>query len=53
MSANLEQFARDLEAAQAARRQKLHEAPWVPTATAASSIGYKCERRIVYPLIVA
>lgn len=48
MAKDLEQFAAELQTKQAERRKAAHSAPWIPTATAASSIGYKCERRILY-----
>ena len=44
----LRTFAQKLEADQLARRMRNHEGIWKPTATAATELGYDCERRIVY-----
>lgn len=48
MSARLQEFARQIESAQRSSRAEKHREVWHPTATPASSIGYHCERRLVY-----
>ncbi len=45
---SLKLFAAELQAKQREERRKRHSKPWVPTATSASSLGYRCERRLVY-----
>lgn len=46
--AALEAFAKDLERRQGELRVKRRSWTWKPTATSASQLGYRCERRIVY-----
>lgn len=45
---DLQVFAETIMAAQRKRRHAKHTRPWRPTATPATALGYKCERRIVY-----
>jgi len=45
---NLTELAKKIEQAQRARRTAAHSKPYTPTRTPATSLGYRCERRIVY-----
>lgn len=49
---DLEQWARALEQRQLAGRLKRRVSTWKPTATAATQLGYECERRIVYQRVL-
>lgn len=42
------ELAKELETKQRAHRLEARQRLWHPTATPASSIGYRCERRLVY-----
>lgn len=44
----LHEFAQALERRQLELRLKKHSRVWKPTATAATQLGYECERRIAY-----
>lgn len=45
---NLGDFAREIEQKQRSSRAEKHARPWKPTATPASAIGSKCDRKLVY-----
>lgn len=45
---NLVDFAREIEQKQRTSRAEKHARPWKPTATPASAIGSKCDRKLVY-----
>ena len=42
------EFAAHIQARQRQSRKDKHGRIWIPTATPASSLGYRCERRLVY-----
>lgn len=48
----LHDFAHQLERRQAQERLKKKSRLWKPTATAATQLGYECERRIVYQRVM-
>jgi CRISPR/Cas system-associated exonuclease Cas4 (RecB family) len=52
MSVGLQAFAALLEERQRAERLKKHQKSWQPAATPASSLGYRCERRLVYTRVL-
>jgi hypothetical protein len=50
--AALQSWAADLERRQLAKRHASRGSIWKPTATAATLLGYECERRIVYQRVI-
>jgi hypothetical protein len=50
---NLTELAKQIEQAQRTARIEKHRRPWWPSATSATLLGYRCERRIVYQRVHA
>jgi len=50
---NLHELATQIEQAQRTARLAKHKKPWWPSATSATLLGYRCERRIVYQRVHA
>lgn len=48
----LQEFAAELERRQLANRLRHRARVWKPSATAATQLGYECERRIVYQRVI-